>query len=219
MEPTGEMWRPHPTLRGIEVSTHGRIKGARGWIRNPQPNGFGYLKVNIESRTYKVQRLVADAWMGERPIIDGRPADIAHLNGDRSDNRLANLRWCSRRENMGHMRYHGTRPCPVVVHVRERMDRLGERETPEQRDARLREMSKRLKGVPRPDLKGMLAGSRNPSARLTESQVWDVLVRHKRGETCGSIAKSLGISDMQVSRITRGIKWAHVHREFCLAHA
>ncbi|MEU3285624.1 HNH endonuclease [Streptomyces longwoodensis] len=54
--------------------------------------------------TVNVHRAVATAFHG-----DPQPGmDAAHLNGVRTDNRAANLRWVTRAENLSHMRVHGT---------------------------------------------------------------------------------------------------------------
>jgi hypothetical protein len=58
-------------------------------------DGQGYLRLRIDGKRYRLHRL---AWLhhyGELP-----PEDIDHINGDRSDNRIANLRAVSRRENL-----------------------------------------------------------------------------------------------------------------------
>ena len=57
-------------------------------------NGDGYVLININHRTYKAHRL---AWLyihGFWPIND-----IDHINGERTDNRIANLREATRQEN------------------------------------------------------------------------------------------------------------------------
>lgn len=62
----------------------------------------GYVKIRIDSRAYYAHRL---AWLyvtGSFPV-----GDIDHLDGDRSNNRFANLRDVSRAENN---RNHGMRP-------------------------------------------------------------------------------------------------------------
>ncbi|WP_034689891.1 HNH endonuclease [Acidovorax sp. MR-S7] len=58
------------------------------------PDGRGYQSIMISRKGYRSHRL---AWLhvyGEWP--DG---DIDHINGDRSDNRITNLRVCTNAEN------------------------------------------------------------------------------------------------------------------------
>ncbi len=50
-------------------------------------------------------RLVADAWL---PPKQNDKQVVAHLNGDKSDNRAANLAWVTYAENESHKRLHGT---------------------------------------------------------------------------------------------------------------
>lgn len=70
-----------------------------GFICKPQ----GYINTSVDGRTYKTHRL---AWLhvyGEWPL-----QDIDHLNGVRTDNRIANLRDVSRSFNMQNRRTHST---------------------------------------------------------------------------------------------------------------
>ncbi|PND34552.1 hypothetical protein C1I89_10235 [Achromobacter pulmonis] len=76
------------------------------WLKSPnrriavgcvagRTNKHGYVEIGIHKRILSAHRL---AWLlshGEWP--DG---DIDHVNGDRQDNRLSNLRVVSRRENV-----------------------------------------------------------------------------------------------------------------------
>ncbi|MBY4947045.1 HNH endonuclease [Cupriavidus respiraculi] len=57
-------------------------------------HGRGYLSIGVKGRRYLAHRL---AWF----YVHGRwpAAHIDHQNGDRSDNRLANLRECDNTEN------------------------------------------------------------------------------------------------------------------------
>ena len=51
----------------------------------------GYLVANIRNRVVKLQRYLLE--------VDDREIAVDHINGDRMDNRLCNLRKCTRREN------------------------------------------------------------------------------------------------------------------------
>lgn len=61
----------------------------------------GYLSIRIDGRAYLCHRL---AWLYVRGVW---PIDqIDHINGIRTDNRIANLRECSNAENCQNMRPH-----------------------------------------------------------------------------------------------------------------
>lgn len=57
-------------------------------------NGYGYIQVSIRNNLYLQHRLVWLYVYGEFP-----PYDIDHINGIRDDNRITNLRKCTRSEN------------------------------------------------------------------------------------------------------------------------
>jgi hypothetical protein len=70
--------------------------------------GSGYLLVNLRKdrreRSMKVHTLMLLTFVGPRP--DGM--ECRHRNGDRTDNRLANLSWGTPRENADDRVLHGT---------------------------------------------------------------------------------------------------------------
>ena len=53
-------------------------------------------------------------------------------------------------------------------------------------------------------------GEGNCNARLTTRDVLEIRARRGTGETYKSIAMAFGITRMQASQITRGLRWAHV---------
>lgn len=106
-----EQWRTHPRFTDYEVSDLGRVrrgtpvKGSRpGRMKSPSLSTTGYLVVSIEGKPRKVHTLVLETFIG--PRREGQ--DGCHLDGDRTNNVLQNLRWASRSENMQHARLHGT---------------------------------------------------------------------------------------------------------------
>jgi len=97
----------HPELtaeRLREVLSYDSETGVFCWLK-PLRNGTtgalaggfradGYLVIGMHGKTYRAHRL---AWLfvhGCWPV-----ADIDHINGDRADNRMGNLRAASRAEN------------------------------------------------------------------------------------------------------------------------
>jgi hypothetical protein len=88
-----ELWAEVP-VPGWWISNLGRLCGPDGLVE-PRPTNRGYHQVTIAGLIVGIHRLVLAAFMG--PCPSGREA--AHWNGDKSDNRLANLRWATPDEN------------------------------------------------------------------------------------------------------------------------
>lgn len=72
----------------------------------------GYQRVNLDGRHRYIHRLVADAFFaGEHDGID-----VNHIDGNRLNNDLTNLEWCTRKENIRHAYINGLK-YPTVVKV------------------------------------------------------------------------------------------------------
>lgn len=97
-----EIWRDIAEYKGLyEVSNIGRVRslnyGGTGKIvvLTLSRTNNGYLCCNLSGKTHFVHRLVAAAFLPRdlsRPHID-------HIDGDRQNNCIENLRWCTAKEN------------------------------------------------------------------------------------------------------------------------
>jgi hypothetical protein len=111
-----EIWKDIDGWEGLyQVSNLGRVKtlpknGGNGdmerILKQGNENG-GYKSVrfsrNGKTKKYAVHRLVCKAFNENK---DNKPF-VNHLNNDPSDNRAANLEWCTHSENMLHAQKQG----------------------------------------------------------------------------------------------------------------
>jgi len=88
---------------GLMVDSNGNVYGPKS-KRKPVPGSNGYLYVNTARGRYSVHRLVAKAFITNPDNKD----QVAHWDGDRTNNQVANLRWASASENCKDKRRHGT---------------------------------------------------------------------------------------------------------------
>jgi hypothetical protein len=104
MQSYKEIWKDVPNYEGhYQVSNLGRVKSLKSGkdkILKPKGNGRGYLQVGLrkegERKFFLIHRLVMLLFVGESDL------EVNHKNGIKADNRLENLEYCTRSENMTH---------------------------------------------------------------------------------------------------------------------
>ena len=121
-----EVWQPVRGYEGLyEVSSHGRIWSHKsGRLLSRSIANTGYQQVNLGGSVRHVQRIVLEAFVGPCPPSH----EACHANGIRTDNRLANLRWDTRKGNMADASKHGTtnrgERCPTSKLTREQVQAI-----------------------------------------------------------------------------------------------
>jgi hypothetical protein len=92
----GEVFKPYETAW---VSNFGRYRNCRGVISTPKPRTNGYVEIRINGKTHYIHRVMAVAF--DLPKRDDQDT-VDHIDGNPSNNRLDNLRWASRSEQVRH---------------------------------------------------------------------------------------------------------------------
>lgn len=118
-----EIWKDIPFDTRYKVSNMGNVKSFvyhNERLLNPVLHNTGYYFVRIKSKAYMVHRLVAMAFI---PTKD-TSLHIDHIDGNRLNNDVRNLRWCTQKENNNN---------PITrARISKRL--MGGKRTPEQRE-------------------------------------------------------------------------------------
>ncbi len=80
---------------GQVLSTTNPESDPKTWHRIATFNGKGYRRVRLQGKTFKVHRLVAEAFI---PNPDNLP-NVLHKDGNRDNNHYTNLEWSARQSN------------------------------------------------------------------------------------------------------------------------
>lgn len=190
-----EIWKEIEGFDNYQISSLGRVKNIK-FDRYVKPllDNKGYLTVNLykdgKMKHLTLHRLIAIAFI---PNPENKPC-IDHINTDRSDNRIENLRWCTQKENHNN-------PLSIVNHGNASSGRVV---SEEQKKNQSEKMKGRFKGV------------RKSSKKIIQLTLDGIFVRE--WDAIKDAAESLGVSSpaiwnclngkCQVKSI-KGFKWEY----------
>lgn len=108
-----EIWKDILEIKGLEgfeglyqVSNLGRVKNRKDKILKPDTDRYGYkiitLCKNGKHKKVKLHRLVLKVF---NQIEDDINYQVNHIDGDKTNNKLENLEWCTGFQNQTHRRF------------------------------------------------------------------------------------------------------------------
>lgn len=114
-----EIWKDIKGYEGLyQISNLGRVKSfktKKNKYMTPKDDSRGYLQIQLVNKegirkTIKIHRIVAETFI---PNPENKPC-VDHINTIKKDNRVDNLRWCTKKENSNN---------PLTIqHFKERKD-------------------------------------------------------------------------------------------------
>ena len=100
-----KQWKPVKGFENYQISTEGEVKNESGKALTPWISNSGYLQLHLfcdgKKRKAYVHRLVADTFIENTHGCK----EVNHKDGNKTNNCVSNLEWCTRAENLHHCYY------------------------------------------------------------------------------------------------------------------
>lgn len=106
-------WKEIPLVDGkYECNELGQVRNNKTKkIKSTYLDKQGYERIGVwlngKDNSFRVHNLIMNAFYGDKPFPK---AEINHIDGNKSNNKLNNLEWCTPTENMKHAVIHELRP-------------------------------------------------------------------------------------------------------------
>ena len=93
-----------PFIKNYFVCKEGYVLNKFGNIITGHTDKGGYKEINIKGKNYLVHRLILRTFKGNE---DYKNLDVNHIDGNKTNNKIENLEWCIRKDNVIHSFKHG----------------------------------------------------------------------------------------------------------------
>lgn len=98
------MWKIIKDFENYEINELGQVRNAKSHVvLKDRPTNCGYVRVvlykNGKPKDLSIHRLVAETFIPQNDLLK---SDVNHINGMKTDNRVENLEWVTKSENIRH---------------------------------------------------------------------------------------------------------------------